>query len=442
IDHLALAEFRGYAHLEKHIGADGQVTHLEPVDQWFFNRQDGIYGPWLYNAEAASTNSGELINPEDWVIREESWPINEIGLICFLRKNLSQKDWDGFVETYGTPPLFLIMPPNVPQEKEADYQAVAEQVMADARGALPNGSDVKTVDAGARGTNPFREHLQYQDEQLVLAGTSGQLTMLSQPTGIGGSQGDNHQEAFEELAIAEAMAISEIFQKQIDEPALRAKFPGQRILAYWELAAKEETNVGDICDQAETLSRAGYKIEPAELEEKTGYKLTAQNPDFNTELTEARAAQANEGTEGEEDFSGKSANNQNPKYAGGSTSIPRASRGAAIPLNNRSAGRETPGQGTGPTMLQAAARQELGKAIAEDMQPIRKRLEAILKIEDPEILGNRLKAFREELPKLLKDINADPASAKAFEALLGAAVVNGIAESASRTGQQGKEIRR
>ena len=93
-------------------------------------------------------------------------------------------------------------------------------------------------------------------------------------------------------------------------------------------------------------------------------------------------------------------------------------------------------------MLQAAARQELGKAIAEDMQPIRKRLEAILKIEDPEILGNRLKAFREELPKLLKDINADPASAKAFEALLGAAVVNGIAESASRTGQQGKEIRR
>ena len=153
IDHLALAEFRGYAHLEKHIGADGQVTHLEPVDQWFFNRQDGIYGPWLYNAEAASTNSGELINPDDWVIREESWPINEVGLICFLRKTLSQKDWDGFVETYGIPPLFLIMPPNIPTEKEADYQAVAEQVMADARGALPNGSDVKTVDSGSRGTN-------------------------------------------------------------------------------------------------------------------------------------------------------------------------------------------------------------------------------------------------------------------------------------------------
>jgi hypothetical protein len=37
--------FRGYAHLEKHVGASGMIERLEPVEQWFWLR-DGMFGDW------------------------------------------------------------------------------------------------------------------------------------------------------------------------------------------------------------------------------------------------------------------------------------------------------------------------------------------------------------------------------------------------------------
>lgn len=48
---LVLAEFRGYAHLEKQYAADGSIAHLEPIPQWLLFRK-GLYGPWQYNPEA------------------------------------------------------------------------------------------------------------------------------------------------------------------------------------------------------------------------------------------------------------------------------------------------------------------------------------------------------------------------------------------------------
>jgi hypothetical protein len=59
------------------------------------------------------------------------------------------------------------------------------------------------------------------------------------------------------------------------------------------------------------------------------------------------------------------------------------------------------------------------------MQPVRKRLEAIMRIEDAEIFAVRLREFRDGLPGLLKDINADPRSAAAIEGMLGEAMMRG-----------------
>src|SRR5579871_4782316 len=48
---LALAEFRGYAHLERHFDRAGHTVRLEPVPQWFWARL-GPEAPWQYNATA------------------------------------------------------------------------------------------------------------------------------------------------------------------------------------------------------------------------------------------------------------------------------------------------------------------------------------------------------------------------------------------------------
>jgi phage gp29-like protein len=271
---LELAEFRGYAHLEKHFDPLGQVVKLQPVPQWFWARL-GPEAPWQYNALARPglpMPGDPTLEPERFIVRETDSPIDEIAVIAHVRQSLSQKDWDGFVETYGLPPLFLELPPDIPAEREAEYQAQAEAIIGDARGTMPSGTKIHTIDSGARGQNPFADHLRYQDEAIVLAATSGKLTTLAE-SGTGTLAGSVHEQAFNELAEAEAAIVSEIFQAQFDAPLLQRMFPGQPVLAYFELAATRELDPGAVINEALTLAKAGYEIDLGELSEKTGYKL-------------------------------------------------------------------------------------------------------------------------------------------------------------------------
>jgi phage gp29-like protein len=137
---------------------------------------------------------------------------------------------------------------------------------------MPNGTRVQTIDAGARGQNPFAEHLRYQDEQIVLAATGGKLTALAE-SGTGTLAGSAHQNAFDDITEAEAVVLSEVFQRQFDAPLLAQEFPGQPQLAYFELALVREIDPATAVAHALTLAKAGYEIDPSELSEKTGYTL-------------------------------------------------------------------------------------------------------------------------------------------------------------------------
>jgi len=119
---LALAEFRGYAHLERHFDSSGRTVALQPVPQWFWARL-GPDAPWQYNAQARPglpMPGDPVLDPKRFIFRENDSPIDEIAVIAHVRQSLSQKDWDGFVETYGLPPLFLELPPDIPAEREAE----------------------------------------------------------------------------------------------------------------------------------------------------------------------------------------------------------------------------------------------------------------------------------------------------------------------------------
>jgi phage gp29-like protein len=297
LEFLALASFRGFSHLEKVRGADGMLTELAIVDQWFWVRE-GLYGKWQLNREGKpGARQGEDVPLERFVIREVSRPVNRVALIAFVRKGLSQKDWDAFIETYGIPAVFVIMPPDVPSGKEEEYLNTADAVVSDARGALPHGSDIKTVDNGARGNNPFKDHLAYQDEQIILRGTGGKLTMLAE-SGSGTLGGNAHADTFEQIAQAEAMEISEILRKQIDAEVLAAITPGERAWAYFELAANEETNPEAIVKDVAMLVRGGYRVDPEWLEEKTGYVLEktqdVKTPDIRQEIIRNREEKTKE----------------------------------------------------------------------------------------------------------------------------------------------------
>jgi phage gp29-like protein len=285
IEWLALGQFRGYAHLEKHYNGDGDLCHLEPVPQWNWARA-GLIGDWAYNRQAlqvfwnpdAPDTQLTPIDRTRFVIREVSHPILEAIVINYIRKSMNQKDWDAFIETYGLPSVFIEVPGDAPVGTDGKldpaYLEAAQGVASDARGVLPPGCKIVTVTGGHGGgaQNPFIEHIRYIDEQAVLAGTGGLLTMLAK-SGSGTLAGEAHKDTFEELAEAEAAEISALFQCQIDKPILEERFPLQPALAYFQLAAPEATDTAQVVADAANLRTAGFQVDQAQLEAKTGYML-------------------------------------------------------------------------------------------------------------------------------------------------------------------------
>jgi phage gp29-like protein len=275
IEWLELGAFRGYAHLEKIYAnpgtADLTVSHLEPVEQWHWTRKS-MYSEWEYVAAATQTNIGVPINYEQFVIHEVRRPLDRVALVLWMRANLCEKNWDAFIEIYGVPRWLVIRPPDVPKEQEAKFLDAARTISGGGNGSLPHGSSAMPFDK-PRSTEPFRPRLDWIQEQLVLAGTGGLLSMLSMPTGIGHGASGAHEDAFKKISKKEARKISEVFNAQFDAPLLGREFPGQPPLAYFELAANEETDVSAICTQTLQLSQAGYGVDAAQLAEKTGYTV-------------------------------------------------------------------------------------------------------------------------------------------------------------------------
>lgn len=389
MEFCVLASFRGYSHLEKcyfNDMPDEGILRLETVPQWHWVRR-WPNSQWLYNKNADQTNNGIPIPLQKFVIREVEDPIDEIGLIAFIRKNMSQKDWDAFVETYGIPPLFIEMPEGAPEQLRTEYQTVAEQIIGDGRGVLPFGATIQTVKDGERGTNPFSEHLRYQDEQIVMAATSGKLTVLNDPTGLGSGQSKVHQETFDEIAKAEADSIGEVFQDQIAKPLLNQKFPGQQHLAYFEIVSADEVDVKALIETVSSLEAAGIQIDIAQLNEKTGLNLTRTARPMVPGMGQPFAAPPN---------------------------LPQFANRTAIKFREHD------------DQLKAKLLDSAAKVQSGELSGLRNRISRIMLIDDIELRNRKLKELKADLPNILSNLNRDPSLAELLEKGMIAAFFNGL----------------
>jgi phage gp29-like protein len=293
IGFLTTAEFRGYAILQKHRFNDGgkfdgavRELHWLPQDQFsrngqfgdFYYNQNSTFGIGLDSCPTVLGESnrigGAQLPREDFVMREVDSPLYEIALIAFVNWCMGRKDWAAFTEIFGLPNGVAIMPPNIPPGMEDDYRVAAERVADGVSGALPNGSDIKFPTAGVRGKAPFREFCDAQDFDVVLAGTGGRLAMLTADKGgLGNGPALEHAEAFDEIAQADARKINSVLQNDFDRLELATEFPGQPVLAYFELCAKDRLDVAQLVTNVAALASVGYGVDADWLTEVSGYKL-------------------------------------------------------------------------------------------------------------------------------------------------------------------------
>ncbi|MBI5768753.1 MAG: DUF935 family protein [Verrucomicrobia bacterium] len=405
IEHLAMAPFRGFAHVEKHTDAAGEIVHLEPVDQWNVVR-DGMRGPWKYNPTARSIDYLSMTSVEDlpmerFLYRECRRPINRFALLKFVRNGLTEKDWDAFNEIFNVPGGVVIGPPEVPEGDEEIYEAAARKVAEGGSGYLPHGSEYVPNEM-PHDPQTFKLRLDFLSEKLVLAGTGGKLTMLT-AAGSGTLAGSAHAQVFASIRSAEAMRISEIVTKGMISGWLDEGFPGKPHVVYFGLAANEETDSAAAVEQVAKLSLAGFQCDPEQVTQKTGWKVTVK-----------------------------------PQPVAGLLDNPDAP--ARSPIANRAsdsiaAGNEARFMSESERMLAEADLAVLAPVI-DRVRPIRQELVRIDGLDDAGFaagmaaLQPSLRRLQTDLPELEKQVlTARPDLEEAFTDIVGTAFLSGAAEA-------------
>ena len=279
VKHLAMAKFRAYAHVK--MIPDGEKIHLEPMPQLNFIR-NGTRGKWLWNPKAIMTNprdSGNLQDIEDseYLIREKERSLSWLIAMKFVRSNFIDKAWDQFCDVISKLGKIITAPEDFDMNSAEGQlmMRIASMMAQGAGGVLPHGCNFEdTVNPNQGAGATFKDRATWLREGLIMAGTSGQLSMLSQPTGIGSGASDQHDKTFDLLAGKEAVEISEVFNRKIDDPFLNENFPGEPHLAYWALNHESETNASDVLEDATKAKTAGFQMDAEQASEKTGYRLT------------------------------------------------------------------------------------------------------------------------------------------------------------------------
>lgn len=369
---FGMAAFRGFAHLEKWYDQLWRVTHLEPVDQWYFVRNYPST-QWLYDRHAQNGRRGVPVTTRgpmaDFLVREIEDPIGFVAAIEYVRKNVGIRDWDAFNSMFGVPNVVAEPGPEASgaQEEVDSVQAKLQQMVSNGRLTLPKGWTVKMLGGAAGENTPFERRADYTDKMVVLAGTGGKLTMLSEATGIGSGATPAHEQVFADIAAAEAAEISEIFDKGIKEPELAHLFPGQPHLVEFRIRPSVQTDPKENADLMWKTKLGGWKVSQSDAERMIGVKLT--------EVVDETGL-------GADGFAGFAA--------------------------NRTAKQDRDVDGA-VRLVEAAIRADMADVVQEVIDALEKpngEREAALA---------RLEA---KLPDILADLNRDPSAAEAFEKAL------------------------
>lgn len=270
IEHLDLAFFRGYSVVQP-IWENGGVSRISILDSWNFLKGDD--GNLLWNPSCTlDVKDCTPITPAARCVilmrrRAIDWP----ALSIFIRKYLGERDWGRFIERYGIPPVDVVMAPNATDKNRAEYEDCGEAAKDGRTVAWPSGTNVSRAE-GARGTDPFTAFIEHQEKLIVLMATGGTLTSLAQAD-TGSLAGGAQMDVWTQIVKRDGVLIGAALDRDLFAPYLREKFPGEPIMAHFELGAEEEPSANETAELAGKLKLAGYLVDQSELEEQVGMKL-------------------------------------------------------------------------------------------------------------------------------------------------------------------------
>lgn len=274
IEHLGMADFRGFAALEVVRGAHGGVR-LEPIEPWLLARPVRS-GPWYYNEKANDdVTAMEALEMDRVILRETRRPIDLAAMFLIVEKCHAGHAWDAFLDTYGVPPIFFELPPNTSEEDGLVYDVVCNQIIAEGRGTMPSGTKVQTVETGQNSSEAYRVRAEWCRDAILMLGLGGTLTATTE-AGSGTLAGNAHSDSLSRLCARSARGVAQAVNQGLCYPALRRKFPGQPILASFDISFEEEEDMQVTAQVIATLAGARYRMPDEAVSEKMGVDVQTE----------------------------------------------------------------------------------------------------------------------------------------------------------------------
>lgn len=270
LEHLDLAFFRGFAHVQP-IWDGEKVQHITLLKSWNFLRDPD--GTWYWNPECRETPHGlAAIGPDARLVTvTRRRAIDYPALSIHIRHALGERDWGRFVERYGIPPADITMAPNATEADRPKYENTADAAKDGRNIVLPNGASV-TRAGDTRGVNPFLDFCEYQAKQILILATGGTLATLAE--GDTGTLAGNAQEnVWRQIVARDGGVISDALNRSLFRPFLAMKFPNRPPCVDFELGEDRTPTAEEAFEHGAKAKSAGYIIAQKELEEATGYTL-------------------------------------------------------------------------------------------------------------------------------------------------------------------------
>lgn len=376
---------------------DGSLTaHLIKIPLWFCENRTGR----LRFLEHDSAWNGVEMPEREWMVTVGDG-LMMASCIAYLAKDLGVKDWLSLSEKFGTP---IIDASTDAVQDSPEWEQLVEAVQnfaADGYIVRNRSAQIALIEAKGSGSMPQPPLVDYIDRALASLWRGADLSTKS--AGAGSGQGASMQGSeMETLRADDCGLISETLWHRLEIHALRWKFgPDVKPLAYIQISPPLTIDTSKEIEVDRFLLESGAQLGISD----TMQRYNRPVPESTEDLLEApvkapvQAASAAAYTD-----------TPDVEDPADMTDPEEPTKDEAILAN-----------------VAAAQTQAIRAAFARDLQPVTQRLNAILSIEDPTIFADKLTQFRNELPALLRDINADPTAARELELTMSRAMLDGMA---------------
>lgn len=342
---------------------------------WFFENRTGRL---RYLSQEYGIDGLEMLDGE-WLVTVADGIMEAIS-VAYMFKNLAFKDWVAFNEKYGIPALIGKTDAAPGSEEFENLAQALRDFMNDFAAVMNKSADITVLEVKSGGQLPMQPLIDYCDAMIATVCRGGDLSTISQGNGAVGAslQGDEGTILVEDDTVTLEETLHQVSKLVIQYTH------GEEAKAYIKVLLPQKKNVEQDIKVDQFLLGAGAPLGVQNRLEHYGRPV----PEEDEELLKA-------------------------------TANPVQSSEFRVPNGGPALGNE------GDAPLLEVAKEDVAKAVAEDLQPVFMRLAKILEISDPQILRAKAARLLAELPQLLLDINADPRSAHVLYGVLSAALLNG-----------------